>query len=158
MTMRWIASLLTAVALLATLVTAPPAGAALQGPFAAPRAAGASLRVVVPLARFALMPFRAAQEPATPALVREHGWTRLGFEVRDHGLGVYLDVRGRAEFDRAEVVFADGALEALDLGRAVRGAGVYRLVEFEGEREVLCVRLLARARSPQAHVDVRLGR
>jgi hypothetical protein len=163
MTMRRNASGTVVAAALATIALtacgAAPVAAFSYGPMSTAAHNMAPWRVAVPLARFALIPFRApAPSPEHVRLERDHGWTQVGFDVRDSGIGVYLDVQGRMQFDRAEIVFTDGELERIELHGASRGRGLYQLAEFGVEREVLCVRLLARAATPLAHVEVKLGR
>jgi len=103
-----------------------------------------------------------AGTPVTDApsvvLARSERFGLVGFDVHDHGLGVYLEVDGRVAFDKAEVVFADGGLEAIDLKGIERGRGLYELASFDGERPVLGVRMHARALSRQARIALRLGR
>lgn len=91
-------------------------------------------------------------------LARTDDYHLVGFEVRDQGLGVYLDVRGKVAFDRAEVVFEDGELQAIDLGGVERGVGLYELASFDASRPVLGVRMHARAVSRQARLTLLLGR
>lgn len=163
MTMRGNASLGVRAALLVTITmiacAVPCAAGPAAGGFHDPAPSAVPWRIAAPVLRLALAPFCARSVPLDHAVLdRDQGWTRVGFEVRDRGLGVYLDVGGRAQFDRAEIVFTDGEMASLDLGHVVRGRGLYELMTFEDEREVLCVRLLARARSSLAHVDVKIGR
>jgi hypothetical protein len=89
---------------------------------------------------------------------RRNGWLRLGYDVRDVGHGVYLEVQGKVQFRSAEIVFTDGHLTRLDLAYSKRGNGIYELREFDDEREVMLVRLLARAVTDDATLAVRLGR
>ena len=135
---------------------------------AAPRTAGWSGQGLVAPAPNYVMPLfgwrptlhqtdQAATAPRAEVR-RESGWQRLGFDVGERTSGVYLQVKGRAQFDRAEVVFADGALESYDLKQTERGKGVYELATFDSERDVMCVRLFARASSSRAQVSVRLER
>lgn len=104
------------------------------------------------------VPVEAPALPNAIVLDRERGWQELVFPVRDDGDGVYLEVAGRVEFDRAVVRFGDGAETAIALGGAVRGGGLYVLVEPRGAVRVECVTLRARARSRTPSVGVRLGR
>ena len=70
--------------------------------------------------------------------------------------GCYVKLVGSAEFDRAEVVFADGELRTLDLGGARRGKGLYELMMWDEPREIVCVRMRARACSGRARLQLLL--
>jgi hypothetical protein len=96
--------------------------------------------------------------PNSLALTREQGEQRLEFPVHDAGLGVYLEVRGRVQFEQAQIRLADGSLRTIPLGHAARGGGLYELSRFDGPTGVDAVVLSARARSSEAQVGVRLGR
>jgi hypothetical protein len=96
--------------------------------------------------------------PNSQALGRGQGSRELEFRVDDDGLGVYLEVSGRVEFEGAEVRLADGTRRSLPLARAVRGGGLYELCDFGSMVRVDAVVLRARARSSEARVGVRLGR
>lgn len=83
-------------------------------------------------------------------LEASHGWQTIGFATHVTTSGCFIRVEGEAEFERAEVVFADGDLRALELQGARRGKGVYELATWEEPRDIVCVRLRARARSGEA--------
>lgn len=91
-------------------------------------------------------------------LERRNGWLRLGYDVSDFGNGVYLEIEGKVQFRSAEIVFADGELTRLDLAYSRRNSGIYELREFDENRKVMLVRVLARAVSDDATIAVRLGR
>ena len=91
------------------------------------------------------------------SLAATEGWTTIGYEVNAPSRSCFVQVLGRAEFDRAEVVFANGDLRTLDLRGARRGNGVYELTSWEEARDVLGIRMRARARSNKARIRVLLG-
>ena len=91
-------------------------------------------------------------------ITREQGWRVVGFSVNEAVRGLYLEVAGKLEFDRAEVVYQDGALEPIDLKGAERHDGLFELSSLASPRAILGVRLRARARSSQAQVALRLAR
>lgn len=104
-----------------------------------------------------------APEPeCTEGLCRElegaDGWQHIGFEVRDKGHGVYLDIQGRMQLRTAEVVFEGGELSRYDLAYARRDNGIFELKDFGVERNVLSVRMLVRSVSDRSTVTVRMGR
>jgi hypothetical protein len=117
---------------------------------------------VLPALRFNFIGSRDGTVRGDAQLVRAldatQGWQRLGFGVGERANGIYLAVDGRASFGRAEVVFTDGEMETVELNHATRSNGVYELLDFGADREVMVVRLLARAESDRASVSVLLGR
>ena len=96
--------------------------------------------------------------PNSAALERADSWQTFAFDVHDDGIGICLEVAGRVEFDRAGIAFGDGTRVAVPLRDAVRGSGLYVLVDLPGMTRVATVTLHARARSATARVGVRLAR
>lgn len=96
--------------------------------------------------------------PNSLTIARDEGGRRLEFPLRDEGLGVYLEVKGRVQFEAAQIRLADGSVRTIPLGHAVRGSGLYELAGFGCTTGVDAVVLSARARSDEAQVGVRLGR
>ncbi len=116
------------------------------------------------LLRFPLLAFqqefadgsRTGNAPLEQRLEAALGWRTLGFATHVSARGCFLRVRGRIEFDRAEVLFADGDLRELALRGARRGNGVYELTNWDEPRDVVCVRLRARACSGTARCELLL--
>lgn len=109
------------------------------------------------LLRLPLLAFHRCFQRPSAAETQDHqrleasrGWQTIGFATHVTASGCFIRLDGRAEFDRAEVVFADGDLRALELGGARRGKGIYELATWEEPRDIVCVRLRARARSDEA--------
>jgi hypothetical protein len=153
------------IAVFASLVASGPAASAPGRGAWSPRGAHAGIAIPFGRRSLAWLPFLGGDRgtPSTDAadgveLARSDRFGLVGFDVHDHGLGVYLDVDGRVAFDKAEVVFADGDLQAIDLKGVERGRGLYELASFGAERPVLGVRMHARAVSPHARIALRLGR
>lgn len=96
--------------------------------------------------------------PNARTLAREQGAREVEFPVRDSGLGVYLEVRGKVRFDSARIRFADGSERVVPLHAAVRGRGLYALQAFDGPTGVEAVTVRASACSGDASFGVRLGR
>ena len=92
------------------------------------------------------------------SLEASQGWNTIGFAANAPGRGCFLKISGKAEFDRAEVLFADGELRTLDLELTRRGKGTYELAQWEQSREIVCVRMRARACSARARVQLLLAR
>lgn len=142
------------------MLAGEPAVGATNHPTPAPRGPGALL-----LAPFGLIASMTSSWLRTPtpldnsALLDERdGWRDVVLDVRDHGWGLMLEVKGAAEFDRSTILLADGARLDLDLTGARRADGLFSLAEFVGDREVVAVGLRARARGDRAFVGVRLLR
>ena len=104
------------------------------------------------------VPVESAPLPNSQALERSRELQTLEFPVADDGLGVYLEVTGRARFEHATVRLGDGSARELDLRGAVRGRGLYALCAFDGPTRVEAVTVRARAAGSGARVGVRLGR
>jgi len=100
-----------------------------------------------------------ARAAEATALARGDGWTPLGFPLGEAGLGVFVQVRGRAELGTVEILFEDGELQRLDLSRRhTYCGGLYEIRSFERERRVMLVRFAARASSKQARFRILLLR
>ena len=63
---------------------------------------------------------------------------------------------GQAQFDWAEVVFANGESQVVDFSERTYGDGLYSLLEFRDGRRVDHVRLVARAASPDVRVILKM--
>ena len=140
---------------------APPTARTLTNPLGSDRAVTAPGILSAPLAWLGAairLPFRSHELPNSRPLDPEEGWSDLAFPVGEIAHGLYLEVRGRAEFESAEVRFADGSLRSLDLARAVRSRGLFELVAFDRTIAVAEVRLRARGLAPETRVGLRLGR
>src|SRR5580765_3823244 len=137
------------VAILATLLIASSASA--QGATGRPLGTPRGSLLAIPGAALAGI-FTTIALPFTdePVLVdgrrlnRGDGWQPLGFAVGDSALTLDFEVTGRAQFDRAEIVFEDGTLQLVNLHGAVRSRGRFELARFERPSAVLGVRVLAR--------------
>lgn len=104
-------------------------------------------------------PFRwLAPKPGT-RIHRDAGWTTVGFPLEDQGQGLYLEIGGKTQIGRVEIVFDDGALQSIELGgNRIYSRGFYELASFSNERKVLLVRMQARAYSSRARMQVLLRR
>lgn len=96
--------------------------------------------------------------PACRALEQRDGFRTYAFDAPDHGMGLYVDLRGSVQFRSAEIEFTDGQTDRLDLQYAIRRDGIFELRDFGRERDVLRVTLLVRSVSPQSTLTVRFGR
>ena len=89
-------------------------------------------------------------------LQKSEGWTEVTLEVNDRGDKLYLELTGRTQLDWAEVVFGNGQAEVVDFNAGTHQPGIYSLLDFRDWRTVSYVRLLARAKSPESRMIVRL--
>ena len=99
---------------------------------------------------------RSGNAPPEQRLEASLGWRTIGFATHVSARGCFLRVQGRIEFDRAQVLFADGDLRELELRSARRGNGIYELTSWDEPRDVVCVRLRARACSDEARCELLL--
>ncbi len=91
-------------------------------------------------------------------LSREEGWTEFTLNADARGDALFLEVRGKAQIDFAEVVFENGDTQVVDFSQRTRGAGIYSLLDFRDGRRVSHVRMVARARSDEARLVLRMER
>ena len=89
-------------------------------------------------------------------LFKEEDWTELTFGVNDRGRQLYVQVDGNAQLDFAEVVFDNGDTQVVDMSERVREPGIYSLLDFRDGRKVSHVRLIARAKSDEARLVLRM--
>lgn len=106
-----------------------------------------------------------AARPTTDVLIWEDGetlsqdedWSEVTLDCDARGTKVWLEIiSGKLQFDWAEVVFDNGDTRVVDMKARTRGAGIYPLLDFKDGREVDHVRLVARARTYQARVVLRM--
>ena len=72
--------------------------------------------------------------------------TRLWYEVQN----------GKVQADWAEVVFANGETQVVDFSEHTQDPGLYPLLDFRNGRVVDHVRIVARAKTDDARVALRL--
>lgn len=90
-------------------------------------------------------------------LQRDEDWTEFTLNADSRGRKLWLQVvDGRAQFDWAEVVFENGDTRVVDMKEGTRGPGLYPLLDFSDGRRVDHVRLVARARSDEARVVLKM--
>ncbi len=88
---------------------------------------------------------------------RAQGRQVLTFPIREPAPLLFVNISGRVQFERADIGFADGAVESVDAYGLDRGTGLYELARYERARSVEFVRLVLRARSRQARVGICIG-
>ena len=91
-------------------------------------------------------------------LTRDDDWTDFTLNVNDRGTRLFLEIDGKAQVEFAEVVYANGEAVAVDFAQGTRGAGTYSLLDFADGRKVSHVRMVARAKSDEARLVVRMAK
>ena len=92
-------------------------------------------------------------------LARDEDWTELTLNTLARGHRLWLDVAGgKVQFDWVEVTFANGEAQVVDFAEKTREPGVYPLLTFPNGRTVDHVRIVARAKSEEARVAVRMAK
>jgi hypothetical protein len=92
-------------------------------------------------------------------LVQDEDWTELTLSCDARGRKLYLEVAsGKVQGDWAEVVFENGDTQVVDFDEKTYGPGFYELLDFRDGRKVDHVRVVARARTGEARVVLRLER
>jgi hypothetical protein len=91
-------------------------------------------------------------------LVRDDGRQVLYFPIGESAAGLFVQVSGSVEFERALIGNADGTVENVDAFGVSRENGLFELAGFDNDRQVQWVRLILRARSRHARVGVIIGR
>ncbi len=106
-----------------------------------------------------------ASRPAPEVLVWEDGetlnkdedWTEFTLNCDNRGTQLWLEVvSGKAQFDWAECVFENGDTRVVDMKEWTRGPGLYALLDFKDGRKVDHVRMVARAKSDETRVVLRM--
>lgn len=95
----------------------------------------------------------------TQLLDREDDWTEFTLTCDARGRQLFLEIgSGRAQFDWAEVVFENGDAQVVDFNEKTHGPGLYSLLDFRDGRKVDHVRVVARARTDEAKLILRMAR
>jgi len=89
---------------------------------------------------------------------RDEGWVDTSFGVDRSGKALLLQVHGTAQFNFAEVTFANGNVQVVDFNEQTHGPGTYQLLGFADRRHVSTVRILAKSESDDTKMTVYLSR
>ena len=90
-------------------------------------------------------------------LNRDEDWTEFTLNADARGTRLWLQVtEGRVQFDWAEVTFDNGDTRVVDMKEWTRGPGFYELLDFRDGRKVDHVRVVARAKSDEARVALKM--
>jgi hypothetical protein len=89
-------------------------------------------------------------------IAKDDDWTEFTLNVEDRGERLLIEVAGRAQLNFAEVVFDNGDAQVVDFDEKTHGSGVYSLLDFKDGRKVDHVRMVARAKSDEARIVLRM--
>ena len=90
-------------------------------------------------------------------LYKSDDWTEFTLNCDTRGKRLWLEVEsGRIQTDWAEVVFEDGDTQVVDFAARTQAPGLYRLLDFRDGRRIDHVRMVARARTTEARVTLRI--
>jgi len=89
-------------------------------------------------------------------LSKDEGWTDFTLNVEDRGLRLFLEIAGKAQINFAEVVFDNGDVRVVDFNEKTHGPGIYELLDFKDGRKVDHVRIVARAKTDEAKLILRM--
>ncbi len=107
----------------------------------------------------------AASAPAHDLLVWEDGetlskgedWTEFTLNCDARGTKLWYEVvAGKVQADWAEIVFENGDTQVVDFAEKTNDAGLYPLFDFRDGRKVDHVRMVARAKSDEARIVLRM--
>lgn len=89
---------------------------------------------------------------------RREQWVESNLGVDARGNALFIDLKGSANVDFAEVRFENGQTQVIDFNEARLSPGLHPLLDFADGRRVDSVRIVARAITPQATLRLLLQR
>jgi len=92
------------------------------------------------------------------AITKDEGWADTNFGIDGTGDSLFLDINGKAKLNFAEVTFANGNVQVVDFNEKTHKTGVYKLMDFTGDRHVMTVRILSKSESDTTKLAVYLGK
>jgi len=94
----------------------------------------------------------------TEAITSDEGWVDTNFGIDGTGDALFLDINGKAKLNFAEVTFANGNIQVVDFNEKTHKTGIYKLMDFTGDRHVMTVRILTKSESDSTKLAVYLGK
>jgi hypothetical protein len=94
----------------------------------------------------------------TEAIAKDEGWVDTNFGIDGTGDALFLDINGKAKLNFAEVTFANGNVQVVDFNEKTHKTGIYKLLDFTGDRHVMTVRILTKSESDTTKLAVYLGK
>ena len=90
-------------------------------------------------------------------LSKDDDWSEFTLNCDTRGTRLWLEVAaGKVQADWAEIVFENGDTQVVDFSEKSHEAGIYPLLDFRDGRKVDHVRMVARAKSDEARVVLRM--
>ena len=90
-------------------------------------------------------------------LNKEEDWTEFTLNCDTRGEKLWIEIAsGKVQVDWAEAVFENGDATVVDFNEKTHGPGLYSLLDFKDGRKVDHVRVVARAKSDEAKVVLRI--
>ena len=87
----------------------------------------------------------------------DEGWVDTNFGIDSAGNALFLEVKGKAELNFAEVTFANGNVQVVDFNDETHDSGIYKMLDFADGRHVKTVRILALSKSADTKLNVYLS-
>ena len=88
---------------------------------------------------------------------KDDDWSEFTLNADSRGTKLWLEVKaGKVQFDWAEVVFENGDAVVVDFHEKSHGEGLYSLLDFRDGRKVDHVRVVARAKSQEARIVLKM--
>ena len=132
----------------------------------APRSeVSASTAPFLPAASFGGAVVSAAATPSRDLVAWEDGetlsrgedWTQFTLAADAQGKHMMLEIpAGKVQFDWAELVFDKGETQVVDFGERTCAPGLYSMADFGEGRKLDHVRIVARSRTGEAKVTLRM--
>jgi len=94
----------------------------------------------------------------TELITDDEGWVDTNFGIDGTGDALFLDINGKAKLNFAEVTFANGNVQVVDFNEKTHKTGVYKLMDFTGDRHVMTVRILMKSESDTTKLPIYLGK
>ena len=89
-------------------------------------------------------------------LSKDEDWTEITLTANDRGTKLYMEIVGKMQLNYAEVVFENGDTRVVDFNEKSYKPGIYSLLDFRDGRKVDHVRMVAKAKSDEAKVILRM--
>ena len=90
-------------------------------------------------------------------LSKDEDWAEFTLNCDTRGRKLWIEIAaGKVQFDWAEIVFENGGAQIVDFAGKTYGPGLYSLLDFKDGRKVDHVRVLARAKTDEARVVLRM--
>lgn len=90
-------------------------------------------------------------------LSKDEDWTEFTLNCDARGTKLWYEVvAGQVQADWSEVVYENGETQVVDFAERTQGEGLYPLLDFKDGRKVDHVRMVARAKSDEARIALKM--